>query len=963
MKYVLSMSLISCCVLAAYFAIQVLIKYGKKYYENRLLFLICLSSAVWSFGFGGLIIQTNVETAYIWRAIGMVGVFLYLISVQMLICYLSNIRKIFQYILNGIAFLGIVIFFFVVQKNQTIYYLYEMGMTYYFKIGIWNRIYTIYTVVVAMDMLVVILYMIFGSSSKRLRAFGKKFFLVESIILAGMMLDTVLPLFGILAVPGSSLTQFLGMVVLYHAITYLNHSRINISNMSEFIYYSLAVPVLVYDTDYKLQILNDAARSFFDMTNVNIEEKKNRIEDLFSIEEKDVFTFEGNRTDIEASCREKETYCSLSVSRIDDAYQDVVGYIIMVTDLTEHIKTVQEMEEAINTAKVASQAKSTFLASMSHEIRTPMNAIMGFSELLLKMELTPEVKDYVEDIKGAAHNLLVIINDILDISKIESGKMELVLESYYVENLLNDVSLIISNQAKKKGLEYNVKIDETIPKKLYGDKVRVRSILINILNNAVKYTKEGSVLFEVKGLEKKDGKVKLEFKVTDTGAGIKEEDKEKLFQSFSQIDRRIHYDVEGSGLGLAIVKGYVTLMDGEIRVDSVYGEGSTFTVVLEQKILDDSPINNAYAKKEEGYIVNAIGNMKIHGIQVLVVDDNPINLKVAGSSMRYYGLEVDMASGGKEAIECCRKKEYQLVFMDQMMPEMDGIEAMKQIRTISPHYAAGGSCKIIVLTADAIRGVRNHRIEEGFDEYLGKPMNYKQLERLFLRFLPPECISQEEGANEHLLDEAGLEDDLLYLKDALPNVNIDKGMNNCGGNLEDYLEILKITWNYGSVQLEELRRLHEDKDYENYTIKIHSMKSTTKNVGAMQLSDLARNQEEAGCNDDFSYIDEHMEEFQTEYRELLTRIEFVLRHYNRIDDSKQQTQKEILTDELIAPILQNICQNVETFAFTKVFDILDEVKKYEIPSEYQEVFDEIAKKMENLETDEVLDIIEKTKKE
>lgn len=959
MKYVLSMSLFACFVFALYFATQFIWSREQKYLENRLFSVFCLSSAIWSLGFTGVILQTNPDKAYLWRALGMIGVFSYLITAQMLVCHLSGMKKIYQYILEGIAFLGVIIYFFVIQKEQTIYHLDDIGMTYYFKPGLYNNLYTAYSVMLAICMLIAIIYMICRSGIKRIQVFGKWFLLVEGIIVFGMLFDTVFPLLGKRAVPGSSLAQFLGLAVLYHALNVMNRSRITISNMSEFIYYSLAMPVLVYDSGRKLQILNDAAYSFLgiDRDRENIENMK--INYLFNISEKEVFSLDGKRKDVDASCRKNSVYCSLAISRIDDSYGDIIGYIILVTDLSEHIKNVQKLEEAIKEAEYANQAKSTFLANMSHEIRTPMNAIIGFSELVLKMEISEEVREYVEDIKWSSHNLLAIINDILDISKIESGKMELVCGDYYIASLLNDVSLIISTQAKQKGLDFFMKAEPEIPKKLYGDKIRLRGILVNLLNNAVKYTREGSVTFEVNMLNKQDGIVTLEFKVTDTGVGIREEEQGHLFESFEQMDRQVHYGIEGSGLGLAIVKGYVTLMEGEVSVESVYGEGSTFTVVIEQKIVDEKALGITFSHEEERINSNSMGNIRISGVRVLVVDDNQVNLKVAKRSLSYYGLDVDIASSGKDAIELCRKNRYRLVFMDQMMPEMNGIEAMKQIRQLDSYYAHGGESRIVVLTADSISGVRVHLMEEGFDEYLGKPMNFKQLERLFVRFLPEESIRT--GTEERQKETQEREKEYQYLKEMLNQVEIERGLSNCGGQLEDYLKVLQITYQYGEKQLNELRSLRQQEDFQNYTIKVHAMKSTALNMGAVQVSDMAKRQEEAGLQGDYSYIDLHMEEFQQEYRLLLEKIEAVLKHYGLLKETVPADKDRAMLDEAMAVrILNNILQCVNDYEFTKVFDILDELQNYQLPEKYQEVFVQIRCLMDDLSVDEIKELVEKT---
>lgn len=956
MKYFFSYTLFASCVMAFYLAVRNIYHNGCKYLENCVQSIFCVSSAVWSLGFWRLILQTDPEMAHRWRAVGMIGMFAYLITAQILVCHLSRIKKSVCIFMEGFSFLGIIIYFFIMQRDQIIYNLEKQGMSYCFRAGIWNNIYTGYTVIVALNLLVVIIYMIRCAKEKRLRVLGIRLFIAEIVIILGMLLDTIFPLVGIFAIPGSTIGQFAGMVIIYWAVDFVNRSRITVTNMSEFIYYSMTMPILVYDSNRQIQILNDAACTLFEVDRENM--PKVRMSNLFELKNDEVFEFEGKSKDIDTVCHNNQLYCNLTINKIYDDYGDMIGYIIFVTDLSERMKYIQSLEEARKEAEYANQAKSTFLANMSHEIRTPMNAIIGFSELVLKMDISPEVRAHVEDIKWSSHNLLAIINDILDISKIESGKMELVLGKYHTSGLLKDVSLIIATQAQAKGLAFQMKADPEIPNRLYGDKIRIRGVLINILNNAVKYTKEGSVSFEVSVLEKTDKKVKLEFKVSDTGVGIRPEEQEHLFKSFEQLDRKVHYGIEGSGLGLAIANGYVQLMGGEIKVSSTYGKGSVFTVILEQEIVDASPMDNDYSHEEEKQNGSTLGIMQISDVQVLVVDDNFVNLRVADGIMKSYGLNVDTASSGMEAVELCKNKQYQFVFMDQMMPEMDGVEAMEEIRSISPHYAKGGEGKIIVLTADAISGARKELMKQGFDEYLGKPINLKQMERLFVKFLPKEKITMQQPKEVRKDREQKEEKEINYLRSILSEVDIQKGIENCGGELEDYLKVLKIAWDYGEKQLEELQNLQKQKNYADYTTKVHSMKSTAMNMGAVGLSNMAKDQEMAGKQGNYSYIDAHMELFCREYRTLLKKIGEVLKNYNMIEELSET--EEMLEEDMILQILENIEKYVDDFDFSRVFQILDEIKKCQMPEKYQQMFGQIGVWMDELEVDKIKELIEKT---
>lgn len=952
MKYILSQTIFTGLVLAVYFAIEMLRKREMKYRENRLFVQLCIFSAVWSFGFFGVIMQTDPQKAYLWRGIGMIGTFGFLITAQYLICHLSGIKHFFCRIVEAFSLLGIIIYFFVIQKEQVTYELSSIGMTYSFRQSLWNNLYILYTIILAVNMFLIILHMVKNSEVQRLKELGKKLLLVEAGMVLGMLLDTVFPLFGQPAIPGSTIGQFVGLAAMYHSISFVNHSRITISNMSEFIYYSLTMPVLVYDSEERLQILNDTAFSFLGVKEEQMEQVS--IDKLFTIKKEEVFQFKENSQSVDAVCCHNEKYCNLTINKIYDRYEDKTGYIIIVTDFSERMKDMKRLEEAKKEAEYANQAKSIFLANMSHEIRTPMNAIIGFSELLLNMDINEEIRGHVEDIKWSSHNLLAIINDILDISKIESGKMELILDDYYTTSLLDDVILIISSQAKKKNLQFEIKIDEAIPRKLYGDKVRIRGILINLLNNAVKYTNEGSVTFEVYPVFRNDERIKIGFRVTDTGIGIKQENQSTLFDNFERLDQKLHYGIEGSGLGLAIVKSYVSLMGGEIKVSSQYGKGSVFTVEIEQKIVDGEPLD-----KEHLHGAETLGNSKafqfaVRNVRVLVVDDNPINLKVAEGILNTYGIVVDTVLSGKEAIELCRKQNYDIVFMDQMMPEIDGPEAMRQIRQINEHYALEGKGKIIVLTANAIKGTREMLMKQGFDEYLGKPLNIERLEGLLCKFIPKENIIYE---NAPVTPDASAQDDMTkYIKDAIPEMDVDMGIARCGGSAEDYLKILEITYKYGEKQLDELNHLWKEKEYKAFNIKVHSLKSTSLNIGAKEVSEEAKRQETAGLQGDYEYIDKNIKKLTTDYMKILNRIKEVLIHYGLIAD-KAEEKKSKLDERTILPMFRNIEKHIEEFEFGKVFDILEEVKKYQIPEKYWEVLSRIEELMEDLSVEEIKELL------
>ncbi len=403
-------------------------------------------------------------------------------------------------------------------------------------------------------------------------------------------------------------------------------------------------------------------------------------------------------------------------------------------------RNMEEMERLMHQAEASNEAKSAFLANMSHEIRTPMNAICGMTDMLLDENLTRQGKEYAETIKTSGEGLLSIINDILDFSKIESGKMPIIPEEYYFASMIHDIISMMEIRVKGKPVELIAKVSDSVPRKLYGDIGRVKQIIINIMGNAMKFTHEGMITLTASWQRQEEDTGRLLISVADTGIGIRQEDIPKLFHSFEQVDMRKNRGVEGTGLGLSISKLLVENMGGSIEVQSEYGKGSVFSFYIVQKVIDASPCEYSKNKKvveRKQFVID----FKAPRAKVLVVDDNKVNLRVATGLLKKFGIVPDLVDNGQDSVDMIRRQiQYDLVFMDHMMPELDGIEATKLIRAMGTPYT--DNLPIVALSANAVKGMEAEFLVGGMDDFLPKPIDLGMLGEILQKWLPKELIEE-----------------------------------------------------------------------------------------------------------------------------------------------------------------------------------------------------------------------------
>ena len=645
----------------------------------------------------------------------------------------------------------------------------------------------------------------------------------------------------------------------------------------------------------------------------------------------------------------------------------------LIEKKNEQLKKANEQaEEARQDALAANTAKGKFLAQMSHEIRTPINAVLGMDTMILREAKNPQIKEYALDIQNAGQNLLALINDILDFSKIESGKLEIIPVEYDFSSLIHDISNMLSAKAEAKKLKLQIHVQEKLPSKLLGDDVRVRQVLVNLLNNAVKYTPKGSVTLDVQG-RIEGRKAILDFAVQDTGIGIKEEDISKLFQEFERIEEKRNRNIEGTGLGINITTQLLLLMGSRLKVESVYGQGSCFSFTLEQQIVDSTPIGNLEQRiREQSTEYTYTSAFIAPDARLLVVDDNLMNLKVFVNLLKDIKVQVDVADSGKACLERVEEKHYDLIFLDHMMPEMDGIETLHRMKELKENLCLDSP--VVALTANAITGAKEMYLTEGFDAFLPKPIHPEKLEQMILKLLPRELllfdtakkVSTEE-TEEGLVQNSQMGEKRVEIPQVeLPMVD---GIDWSYGllHLPDQELLLGTvcdfykTLNIEADTLEEFYQ--QSKEHPDmlvqYRIKVHAMKSSANLIGATVLGGMAKLLEYAARDNDRITIDALHAIFLREWRSYREKLEEIIALAG--GEQGEQEKQAIEDKAVILTYLDRLQTAMTEMDIDEMDEIMAKLEGFQYPDEIQEDMEKLSVFITNMDSEQAVFCIEKLK--
>ena len=833
--------------------------------------------ALWSGGYGIMGFTETGEVAAVFRAVGLVGVAGFMMTEALMIAYMVELPKwLFRTYAMIFGIFAVVDLYFFIPDQHTFVRL-NGRMCYYTTNSFGRMVHSIFLAFVAVTMIAMAILWVHKEKLKRQSYYVRAAILANIAILFSIIPDTILPMLGKPSFPSSAYGMFLTYMITWFWATRFNAFSITVGNLSQYIYESANTAILIFDEYFRLVLANPYGQELLGIKKI----ENQKLMQLFQGTDAEFGRIKDgilrdNKGVAELVSVHGAISCSLNFSLARDFHDDPYCIVCFVYDLTKEKNMLEEVVRA-------NEAKSQFLANMSHEIRTPINGILGMDSVLLKECHDENLREYAKNIQSAGQSLLSIINDILDISKIESGKMEILTIRYQLFSVLNDCYNLTKIKLQNKPVSFIMQINEKLPSWLYGDEVRIRQIINNFLSNAVKYTKEGNITFELDFEEKTDEQILLVITVRDTGIGIKEEDLGKLFESFTRIEEKRNRNIEGTGLGLNLTKNLVNLMGGEVFAESTYGKGSCFTAKIPQKIADAKPMGD-FGKRYQQYLSTSDDDklsFLAPDAKILVVDDVTMNLKVVEGLLKATKIQIDTAVSGSECLECVKTTPYQMIFLDHMMPEMDGLETLEHMKNLADNPNA--QTPVIMLTANAIVGAKEEYIEAGFTDYLTKPIRETELLEMILKYLPEELVCENGGqgieksqdAQDMEQPEAGGEGaEPLQRLEQLEGLDVKTGLTYCMNEEDFYIEMLQEFLQADKAS--QLKHFLAEEDWDNYRTTVHALKSTSLTIGAAHLSGEAKALEMAAKEGNMDYIRSHHDGVMDEYKELTDHLKEIL---------------------------------------------------------------------------------------